>query len=103
MYAIPQGGVELYPVLNSSSEVAGVEVLWWSATYGFGRYYVDTPPAASNSRGTRVANGLKLEWNGAGVLQSCSTVNGTYTDEIGAVSGYIYPGTATKFFRLRLQ
>lgn len=102
-YAIPQGGVELYPVLNAASEVAGVEILWWSATYGFGRYYVDTPPAASHLRGTKVANGLRLEWNGAGVLQSASTVTGPYSDEIGLRSGYVYPGTATKFFRLRVQ
>lgn len=103
VYEIPQGGVELYPVLNSLSEVAGVEVLWWSATYGIGRYYISTPPAASHLRSTRVGNGLKLEWNGAGVLQSASTVNGPYADEIAAVSGYIYAGTDTKFFRLRLQ
>jgi hypothetical protein len=102
-YAIPQGGVELYPVLNAASQVAGVEILWWSTTYGFGRYYIDTAPAASMLRGTGVGNGVKLQWNGAGVLQSCSTVNGTYTDEIGARSGYVYPGPATKFFRLRLQ
>ena len=102
-YAIPQGGVELYPVLNAASQVAGVEIVWWSTTYGFGRYYIDTPPPARHLHGSKVASGLKLEWNGAGVLQSCSTVNGTYTDEIGVRSGYIYPGTATKFFRLRLQ
>ena len=90
-------------MLNSLSEVAGVEVLWWSATYGIGRYYIDTPPAASHLRGTRMNNGLKLEWNGAGVLQSASNVQGPYADEIAVCSGYIYPGTDTKFFRLRLQ
>ena len=100
-YAIPQGGVELYPVRNAASEVAGVEILWWSATYGFGRYYVDTAPSASHLRGTKVANGLKLEWNGTGMLQTASVVTGPYTDEIGAASGYIYNGTTTKFFRLR--
>jgi len=102
-YAIPQGGVELYPVLNASSEVAGVEVLWWSATYGIGRYYIDTPPAATYLRGALVANGLKLEWNGAGILQSASDVAGPYTDIIAACSGYVYSGPATKFFRLRTQ
>jgi len=103
VYAIPQGGVELYPVLNAASEIAGVEVLWWSATYGFGRYYIDTPPAASQLRGNKVANGLQLEWNGAGVLQSADSVSGPYVDEIAACSGYVYSGPATKFFRLRLQ
>lgn len=103
VYALPQGGVEMYPVLNAAAEVAGVEVLWWSATYGFGRYYIDTPPAATQLRGTKVSNGLKLEWNGAGVLQTASNVEGPYADEIGVCSGYIYSGSATKFFRLRLQ
>lgn len=103
IYAIPQGGVELYPVLNASGEVAGTEILWWSATYGIGRYYVDTPPQARQIRSLKVANGVKLEWNGAGVLQSATNVEGPYVDEIAACSGYTYPGTATKFFRLRLQ
>ena len=103
VYAIPQGGVELYPVLNSASEVAGVEILWWSATYGFGRYYVDTAPAASHLRGTRSDSGIKLEWNGAGVLQSASSVDGPYADEVGVLSGHIYSGATTKFFRLRVQ
>ncbi|MBP9900270.1 MAG: hypothetical protein KBH45_02335, partial [Verrucomicrobia bacterium] len=89
-YAIPQGGVELYPVLNAASEVAGVEILWWSATYGFGRYYVDTPPAASHLLGTQVGGGIKLEWKGAGVLQSASNVQGPYADEIAVSSGYVY-------------
>ena len=102
-YAIPQGGVELYPVLNGSGDVAGVEILWWSATYGLGRYYVDTAPTANHLRGTKAANGLKLEWNGAGVLQSASSATGPYADEIAASSGYIYSGAATKFFRLRLK
>ncbi|MEI2726496.1 MAG: hypothetical protein V9H26_24165 [Verrucomicrobiota bacterium] len=102
-YAIPQGGVELYPVLNAASEVAGVEILWWSATYGFGRYYVDTPPAASHLLGTQVGGGIKLEWKGAGVLQSASNVQGPYADEIAVSSGYVYSGPATKFFRLRVQ
>lgn len=102
-YAIPQGGVELYPVLNAASEVAGVEILWWSATYGFGRYYVDTAPTASHLRGTKAGNGIKLEWNGAGVLQSASIVTGPYSDEIGVSSGYTYSGPAAKFFRLRVQ
>jgi hypothetical protein len=103
VYALPQGGVELYPVLNSKSEVAGVEVLWWSATYGLGRYYIDTPPPASHLRGTRASNGLRLEWNGAGLLQSASDAKGPFADEISACSGYIYSGTEKRFFRLRLQ
>ena len=102
-YAIPQGGVELYPVLNAASEVAGVEILWWSTTYGFGRYCIDTPPAASHLRYAKVSNGLKFEWNGAGVLQSASIVNGPYADVIGARSGYVNTGSAQQFFRLRLQ
>ncbi|MEO7675693.1 MAG: hypothetical protein ABIV39_02890, partial [Verrucomicrobiota bacterium] len=103
IYAIPQGGVELYPVLNAAGEVAGAEVLWWSATYGIGRYSIDTPPAATHLRSSRVARGIQLDWNGAGVLQSASNVEGPYTDEIAVCSGYTYPGTATKFFRLRVQ
>jgi hypothetical protein len=103
VYALPQGGVELYPVLNPVSEVAGIEVLWWSATYGYGRYYIDTAPAASQLRGTRISHGLKLEWNGAGVLQSATNVQGPFVDEIAACSGYIHSGTEKKFFRLRLR
>jgi len=95
--------VELYPVLNAASEVAGVEILWWSTTYGFGRYCIDTPPAASHLRYAKVSNGLKFEWNGAGVLQSASIVNGPYADVIGARSGYVNTGSAQQFFRLRLQ
>ncbi len=103
LYAIPQGGVELYPVLNSAAELAGVEILWWSATYGFGRYYVDTPPARIiYLRGTKVGSGVKLEWSGDGVLQSADRVDGPYADVVGATSPYLYPGPATKFFRLRL-
>lgn len=105
-YAIPQGGVEMYPVLNGASEVAGVEILWWSATYGFGRYYVDAAPAdvlASSilSYTKCSATALKLDWAGAGVLEGASDVRGPYTTVDGALPGYIYPGTATRFFRLR--
>jgi hypothetical protein len=103
VYAIPQGGVELYPVLNSVGETAGVEILWWSATYGMGRYYVDTAPPALRLRGSKTAEGLRFDWNGAGVLQSAVTVEGPYTDVIAATTGYTYAGQEPRFFRLRLM
>ena len=102
-YGIPQGGVELYPVLNGSGDVAGVEILWWSATYGLGRYYIDTAPVAGHLLGTRIASGLQLNWNGAGVLQAAPSATGTYVDVIGARSGYVYSGPAAQFFRLKVN
>lgn len=100
---IPQGGVEMYAVRSGTGDTVGAEVLWWSATYGYGRYYIDTAPQANHLRTTRVPTGMKLEWTGGGVLQSATSVEGPYTDEIGLCSGYAYTGPATKFFRLRLQ
>jgi hypothetical protein len=100
---IPQGGVEMYPVTNTNGETVGADILWWSATYGFGRYYIDTPPNAAHLRGTRVPTGLRLDWTGGGVLQSASDVTGPYTDEVAALPGFVYTGPGTKFFRLRLQ
>jgi hypothetical protein len=39
---IPQGGVKMYPFGSG-----GAEVLWWSSTFGIGRYTIDAPPSAS--------------------------------------------------------
>ncbi len=106
VYALPQGGVELYPVLNSASEVAGVEILWWSATYGYGRYYIDTAPlpASSGLRASIVNGKLQLDWNGIAAVQAASAVEGPYETISGACSGpYTYNGAAPKYFRLRLQ
>ena len=101
---IPQGGIELYPVLDSAGHTVGSEILWWSSTYGFGRFYIDTEPVASVLKATPVASGLLvLQWNGAGILQSASTVTGPYADVVGARSGYACAGSAVRFFRLRLQ
>jgi hypothetical protein len=40
---IPQGGIEMYP-----SASGGAEVLWWSTTYGIGRYTIPASSAATN-------------------------------------------------------
>jgi hypothetical protein len=102
VYAIPQGGVELYPVLNSAQETVGAEVLWWSATYGYGRYYIDNPPALSLTA-TRVGNAVRLEWLGTAQLQSADEAKGSYTTLPEATSGYLYSGASPKFFRLIVQ
>ena len=90
-------------MLNGSGDVSGVEILWWSATYGLGRYYIDTAPVAGHLLGTRIASGLQLNWNGAGVLQAAPSATGTYVDVIGARSGYVYSGPAAQFFRLKVN
>lgn len=105
IYAIPQGGVELYPVLNANSELAGVEILWWSATYGIGRYYIDTPPTSNTALRYSLVNGkLQLDWDGVAQVEAASAVTGPYAPITGACEGpYTYNGTAPQFFRLRLQ
>jgi hypothetical protein len=42
---IPQGGVEMYPASGG-----GAEVLWWSTTYGIGRYII--PPGTTGTNGS---------------------------------------------------
>ncbi len=108
-YAIPQGGVEMYPVLNGASEVAGVEILWWSATYGFGRYYVnaspaDVAPSSALSYTNVSATALKLDWTGVGVLETTTDLTEPFTTVGGALPGHIHnlvPETPRRFFRLR--
>ncbi len=41
---IPQGGIEMYPSTNGAAEV-----LWWSTTYGIGRYII--PAGATSTNG----------------------------------------------------
>lgn len=101
--ALPQGGLEMYPVLNSASETVGAEVLWWSATYGYGRYYIDTAPPAISLR-VRLAGGkVRLDWTGAGMLQSASAVEGPYNNIPEAFQGYTYSGASPQYFRLLVQ
>lgn len=106
-YAIPQGGVELYPVLNDNSELAGVEILWWSATYGFGRYYLDTPPTSPTSGFTiNVDNGkIRLDWTGIGQVYAASDAAGPFTPLTGACEGpyYLNLMQSQQFFQLRVK
>ena len=98
---IPQGGVEMYPFGN------GAEVLWWSTTYGIGRYAIDAPPSATTPKLTLrgVPGGMmRVDWSGLGVLQSSSDVLGPYTTIANSVSGYTFvPGTGNQFFRVVVQ
>jgi hypothetical protein len=101
--AIPQGGVEMYPVLNSTAETVGAEILWWSATYGYGRYYIDTTPPANKLRASLVGGKVRLDWTGAGTLQSASAAEGPYNSIPEAFQGYTYSGASPQFFRLLVQ
>jgi len=103
VYAIPQGGVEMYPVLNSTPETVGAEILWWSATYGYGRYYIDTAPPANKLRASLVGGKVRLDWTGAGILQSASAAEGPYNSIPQAFQGYTYSGASPQFFRLLVQ
>ena len=103
VYAIPQGGVEMYPVLNSTSETVGAEILWWSATYGYGRYYIDTPPPANKLRASLAGGNVRLDWTGAGILQNASAVEGPYNSISEAFQGYTYSGASPQYFRLLVQ
>ena len=101
--AIPQGGIEMYPVRNSTSETVGAEILWLSATYGYGRYYIDTAPPANKLRASFVGGKVRLDWTGAGILQSASDAEGPYNSIPGAFQGYTYAGAGPQYFRLLVQ
>ena len=103
VYALPQGGVEMYPVLNNSAETVGAEIVWWSTTYGYGRYYIDTAPPANKLRATLVDGKVRLDWSGAGILQTASAVAGPYNSIPQAFQGYTYSGASPQFFRLVVQ
>jgi hypothetical protein len=99
---IPQGGIEMYPFGNG-----GAEVLWWSTTYGIGRYTIDAPATASAPRLTikTVPGGMiRVDWTGGGCLQSSADVSGPYVTIANSVSGYTFvPGGAQNFFRIIVQ
>ena len=101
--ALPQGGVEMYPVLNNTAETVGVEIVWWSATYGYGRYYIDTAPSANKLRASLVGGRVRLDWTGAGILQRASAAEGPYNSIPEAFQGYNYSGASPQFFRLLVQ
>jgi hypothetical protein len=99
---IPQGGIEMYPFVNG-----GAEVLWWSTTYGIGRYTIDAPPSATAPVLTlRTVPGgmMRVDWTGLGSLQTATDVLGPYTTIPNSVSGYTFiPGTDKQFFRVVVQ
>jgi hypothetical protein len=103
VYALPQGGVEMYPVLNNTAETVGAEIVWWSTTYGYGRYYIDTAPPANKLRATLVDGKVRLDWTGAGILQNASVVAGPYNSIPQAFQSYTYSGASPQFFRLVVQ
>ena len=103
VFAIPQSGVEMYPVLNSTAKTVGAEIVWCSATYGYGRYYIDTAPSANKLRASLVGGNVRLDWTGAGILQSASAVEGPYNSIPEAFQGYSYSGASPQFFRLLVQ
>lgn len=90
------GSVSLYPLAGG-----GAEILWTSEVYGYGRYTVGAPTSGPTLSGTKVSNGIRLEWDGTGVLQSAAAVGGPYAEIAGSSSGYIYTGPAPQFFRVR--
>ena len=51
---------------------------------------------------TKVGSNVQLNWGVNGALQSADTINGSYTDVVGATSPYSVPPTDTqKYYRLR--
>ena len=98
---IPQGGVEMYPFGN------GAEVLWWSTTYGIGRYTIDAPPSPTNPKlSIRTVPGgmVRVDWTGLGSLQSATNVHGPYVTIPQSVSGYTFvPSPGPRFFRVVMQ
>jgi hypothetical protein len=98
---IPQGGVEMYPFGN------GAEVLWWSTTYGIGRYTIDAPPSPTNPKlSIRTVPGgmVRVDWTGLGSLQSATNVHGPYVTIPQSVSGYTFvPSPDPRFFRVVMQ
>lgn len=94
---IPQGGIEMYPLASG-----GVEVLWWSTTYGIGRYTIDAPPTQPVLLIASLPGGMiRLDWSGGGTLQSAPNVSGPFTNMPTAVSGYTFlPSPGNQFFRL---
>ena len=101
--ALPQGGVEMYPIANSAAETVGAEILWWSSTYGYGRYYIDTAPPANKLRASLAGGKVRLDWTGAGILQNASAVEGPYSNIPEAFQGYTYSGASPQYFRLLVQ
>ena len=99
---IPQGGVEMYSFGNG-----GAEVLWWSTTYGIGRYTIDAPASASPPVLTirQVPGGMiRVDWTGQGCLQSSTDLFGAFTTIPNSVSGYTFvPSGETRFFRVLVQ
>ena len=99
---IPQGGVEMYPLANG-----GAEVLWWSTTYGIGRYAIDAPASASPPVLTiqKVPGGMiRVDWTGLGCLQSSADLSGPYVTILNSVSGYTFvPSGDTRYFRVVVQ
>jgi hypothetical protein len=76
-------------------------VLWTSEIYGYGRYTVSTSPPGLTLAGTMVSNGIRLDWEGPGLLESAPEAGGPYAEVATAAPGYIYSGPAPRFFRLR--
>lgn len=102
VYAIPQGGVELYPVKNSNGDTIGAEVLWWSATYGIGRYYIGAAPAlplVASQKG----NSAIISWSVPGILESADALSGPWFPMPEVSLSYTYSGPGPKFFRLISQ
>ncbi len=99
---IPQGGIEMYPFGNGGSEV-----LWWSTTYGIGRYTIDAPPSAGAPKLSirNVPGGMvRVDWTGLGCLQSAPDVAGPYVTIPNSVSGYTFvPGSTSQYFRVIVQ
>jgi hypothetical protein len=50
---------------------------------------------------TAVPGGGTVSWSGPGILQSSATVDGTYTDVVGATSPYTNTGATQLFFRVK--
>ncbi|HOK76492.1 MAG TPA: hypothetical protein PLW35_02085, partial [Verrucomicrobiota bacterium] len=62
----------------------------------------DPPSAPPVLAITKVANGVRLDWTGGGVLQSAQSLGGAWQDETGVSSGAVLPITNTqKFYRVR--
>jgi hypothetical protein len=96
----PTGAYRL-PFLGKVDEVALYDYPLTPAQVN-AHYLVGKGTVPLNSQ--RVGGQLVLTWIGGGVLQSASTVNGTYTTLVGATSPYTVTNPATQqFFRLKLN
>jgi hypothetical protein len=89
---IPQGGIEMYPAAG-----ADAEILWWSTTYGIGRYTIATGVTSTNGAVGVVA---AITASGAGRSISFSAPSGLSTQILFATNlpstNWVSLGVATE-------